>query len=128
MRPTRNYADPSPGDQLGREDGNLRAAIRFALVVSLAGFAFLVIAALWVSTCGAAADIDTVACGRPQRTLLGLGAPVILLVGGVWAFARTYRIWRDEGTWWGWQGAGWFLMTLMMVSLTMGFPPISGMA
>jgi hypothetical protein len=35
---------------------------------------------------------------------------------------RTYRVWRDHGTWWAWQGAGWFLMILMFVTLTMGAP------
>ena len=114
------------GDHLGREDNTVRAAIRWAVLFAVAGFGFLVVAALWVSTCGAGVDLDTVACGRPERTLLGLGAPVILLIGGVGAFVRTYRVWRAEGTWWGWQGAGWFLMTLMLMTLTMGFPVLAG--
>jgi hypothetical protein len=42
-----------------------------------------------------------------------------------WAFVRTYREWRNESTWWGWQGAGWFLLTLMMLTLTMGFPTLA---
>jgi len=44
------------------------------------------------------------------------------------AFVRTYRVWRDEGTWWGWHGAGWFLLTLMLVTLAMSVPHISGPA
>ncbi len=112
-------------DQLGRQDREVRAAVRFAALAALAGVGFLVLAALWVSTCsGPAADIDTAACGVPQRTILGLGAPVVLLASALWAFARTYRVWRAEGTWWGWQGAGWFLMTVMLLTLTMGFPPM----
>lgn len=51
---------------------------------------------------------------------------MILLGAGLWAFLRTYRVWRDEGTWWGWQGAGWFLLTLMAVTLSMGLGPIAG--
>jgi len=69
-----------------------------------------------------------VACGAPQRTALALGAPLILLAGGCWAFLRTYRVWRDRGVWWAWQGAGWFLLMLMLVGLTMGVPPIAGPA
>jgi len=113
------------GDRLGQEDHEVRTAIRFALVAAVVGVAFLVVAALWVSTCGPA-GIDTAACGVPQRTVLGLGAPAILLGAALWAFVRTYRVWREEGTWWGWQGAGWFLMTLMMFTLTMGFPVLAG--
>jgi hypothetical protein len=114
------------GDQLGRETREVRAAIRFAVVAALAGVGFVIVAALWVSTCGASAGIDTVACGVPQRTLLGLGGPAILLSSAIWAFFRTYRVWRDGGVWWGWQGAGWFLLTLMLLTLTMSFPLLAG--
>jgi hypothetical protein len=110
------------GDHLGRDDNEVHAAARFAGLSGLAGVAFLIVAALWDSTCKGAMSIDTVACGAPQLTILALGAPVILLGTGIWAFLRTYRVWRDNGTWWGWQGAGWFLMILMFVTLTMSAP------
>ena len=112
----------STGDRLGREDNEVRAAVRFAVLAAVAGVAFLIVAALWDSTCKGSMSVDTVACGAPQRTILALGAPLILLGAGIWAFVRTYRVWRDHGTWWGWQGAGWFLMILMFVTLTMGAP------
>jgi hypothetical protein len=115
-----------PNDHLGQEDDEVRGAIRFAVVAAVAGIGFLVLAAFWVSSCGVAADLDTVACGRPVRTALGLGGPVILFGSGVWAFLRTYRLWRVGGTWWGWQGAGWFLMMVMLLALTLGFIPIGG--
>ena len=55
--------------------------------------------------------------------LSALGTPIVLLVGGIAAFIKTYRVWRAGGTWPIWQGAGWFLLTLMLVSLS-----IPGMA
>lgn len=115
-----------PPEHLGREGETTRAAIRWAAWWSVAGVAFLVVAALWVSSCGAGADQDTVACGRVELTMLGLGAPMILLIGGIVAFVRTYRVWRAGGTWWGWQGAGWFLFTVMMLTLMMGLPALAG--
>jgi hypothetical protein len=118
----------SGGDRLGREDREVHAAIRFAVLAAVAGLAFVVVAAVWASTCTGAMAIDTVACGAPQRTILAFGAPVILLAAGCWAFVRTYRIWRDCGTWWAWQGAGWFLLMLMLLTLTMGAPIIAGPA
>lgn len=118
----------SGGDRLGQEDRDVQSAVRFAVLAGVAGVAFLLVAALWVSTCSGVMAVDTVACGAPQRTLLAFGAPVILLASGVWAFLRTYRIWRDHGTWWAWQGAGWFLLMLMLLTLTMGAPPIAGPA
>jgi hypothetical protein len=117
----------SRGDRLGQEDGEVRAAIRFAALAALAAIGFVVMAALWVSTCPTT-GVDTAACGAPQRTLLAIGGPLILLAGGLWAFVRTYRVWRSEGTWWGWHGAGWFLFTLMIVTVSMGVPAIAGPA
>jgi hypothetical protein len=112
----------SAGDRLGHADNEVRHAVRFAVLAALAGVGFLVVAALWDSTCTGAMSVDTAACGAPQLTILAFGGPVILLVGGVWAFVRTYRVWRDRGTWWAWQGTGWLLMVLMFVTLTMGAP------
>jgi hypothetical protein len=116
----------SGGDRLGHEDNEVQAAIRFAVLAALAGLTFLIVAALWASTCRGGTAIDTVACGAPQLTILAFGAPVILFAAGCRAFVRTYRIWQNRGTWWGWQGAGWFLLMLMLVTLTMGVPPIAG--
>ncbi|CPR11987.1 transmembrane protein [Mycobacterium bohemicum DSM 44277] len=117
----------SPGDHLGREDREVHAAVRFAVLAAAAGLGFLILAALWVSTCPGT-SVDTAACGAPQRALLALGSPVILFVAGLWAFLRTYRVWKAEGTWWGWQGAGWFLLTLMVLTVSMGVAPIAGPA
>ena len=116
----------SPND-VQRDDANVRAALRFALVVALLAVGYLVTAALWVSTCDGA-TADTAACGVPQRTLLAVGAPVILLVGGLRSFVRTYQTWRSHKNWWAWQGAGWFLFTLMLVVLTMSMPALAGPA
>jgi hypothetical protein len=115
----------SQGDRLGQEDGEVRAAIRFAVAAALAAVGFLVLAALWVSTCPGT-GVDTVACGTPQRTMLALGGPLILLAGGLWAFLRTYLVWKANGIWWGWHGAGWFLLTAMVVMVAMGVAPIAG--
>jgi hypothetical protein len=110
-----------------QDDANVRDAVRFGAVVAAVGIAFLITAIIWVSTCSGA-TADTAACGVPQRTLLAFGAPVILLIGGLRAFFRTYQTWRRRETWWVWQGVGWFLLTLMMLALTMSMPPLAGPA
>lgn len=43
--------------------------------------------------------------------------PAILFAGGVGAFVKTYKVWKAEGAWPAWQGAGWFLLTFMLVTL-----------
>jgi hypothetical protein len=118
----------SPHD-LRRDDADVREgirdAVRFSVGVAVAAAVFLGVAAVWVSTCGGS-TADTVACGSPQRMLLALGAPVMLLLGGLRAFVRTYQAWRQDGTWWPWQGAGWFLLTAMLFVLTTSMPAIAG--
>ncbi len=115
----------SHGDHLGQEDREVHAAIRFAALAAVAGLGFLILAALWVSTCPGT-SVDTVACGAPQRTMLAIGSPLILFAAGLWAFFRTYRVWKAEGTWWGWHGAGWFLLTLTVLTVSLGVAPIAG--
>ena len=114
-------------ERVRQDDAGVRDAVRFGAVVAVIAVAFLITAAVWVSTCSGA-TADTVACGAPQRTLLAIGAPVILLIGGLRAFVRTYQTWRRRETWWAWQGVGWFLLTLMLLVLTMSLPPLAGSA
>ena len=91
----------------------VREVVRFSVGVAVAAAVFAAVAALWVSTCGGS-TFDTVACGAPQRTLLRLGAPIILLLGGLRAFVRT------------WHAAGWFLLTATLVVLATSMPAIAG--
>ncbi|KLO29805.1 membrane protein [Mycolicibacter heraklionensis] len=121
--PTPSRSAPG-GDRLGQEDREVRAAARFAGTIAAVALAFVVIAVLWVGSCDP--QSATAGCGRPYRAVLAAGGPVILAAGGLRAFMRTYRVWRARGTWWGWQGAGWFLMTLMLVVLLVSGVPIMG--
>lgn len=110
---------------LRRDDPETRSAIRFGLVAATLAVLFLIVAAVLARSCEGQL-VDSVACGRPQRLVLALGAPVILFGGGVHAFWRTYQTWRDRRSWWAWQGAGWFLMLLMLTVLTMSLPALAG--
>jgi hypothetical protein len=53
-----------------------------------------------------------------ESVVVASAVPVILFVGGVGAFVKTYREWKAEGAWPAWQGAGWFLLILMLVCLS----------
>ena len=80
----------------------LHSAVAYGVgVIVLAGMAF-----------AAYAVIDK------ESVVLASSVPAILFVGGIGAFVKTYLVWRDGGTWPIWQGAGWFLMTLMLVCLS----------
>ncbi|MCB0932512.1 MAG: hypothetical protein KDB71_11505 [Mycobacterium sp.] len=43
--------------------------------------------------------------------------PGILFVGAVGALLRAYQVWRAEGVWVIWQGAGWVLVILFLFCL-----------
>jgi len=76
-----------------------RAAVIYVVsVVALAGVAFAA-AVAW------------------HALIAGILVPVILFAGGVGALVQAYRVWKAEGVWPIWQGAGWFLLLLMLVCL-----------
>ena len=80
-----------------------RAAVKYVgVIIALAGAA-LVATAVWHSL------------------LAGILVPGILFIGGVGAFVRTYQVWKAEGVWPIWQGAGWFLLMLFLVCLSVPF-------
>lgn len=116
------------GEDLRHDDAQVRdgvlQAVRFSVVVAVAAVVFLVAAATWIGTCGGS-TFDVVACGAPQRTLLALGAPLILVAGALRAFARMFQARRQDGISWPWQGAGWFLMVAMLLVLVQGVPSIA---
>ena len=114
----------NPND-LRHGDATVAKAVRFSVLTAVFGVGFLIVASVWVSTCGGS-TADGVACGAPQRTLLALGSPAILFIGAVCAFVKTYQHWRTNQTWVAWQGAGWFLMCLMLIVLTMSLAPLIG--
>lgn len=78
-----------------------RAAVTYVVtVVAVAGVAFVLYAVL-----------------GNRSLIVAATVPTTLLIGGIGAFVKTYRVWRTRGTWVIWQGAGWFLMSLMVVCL-----------
>ncbi|OBB12306.1 hypothetical protein A5662_07800 [Mycobacteriaceae bacterium 1482268.1] len=85
-----------------RDPVTLRRAVEYGIgVIVAAGIAFAVFAIV---------DKGSV--------LLASLVPAILFLGGVGALVKAYRTWREGGTWPIWQGAGWFLLTLMLVCLS----------
>ncbi|KUI31208.1 hypothetical protein AU195_12425 [Mycobacterium sp. IS-1496] len=108
-----------------REIAGLRHVVRSTVAVALLAGAFLAVAAVWVSTCGGSVA-DALACGAPQRALLALGAPVILLVGAVRSFARAMQQRRRTENWWAWQASGFVLLTLMVLVAATGAPVLAG--
>ena len=80
----------------------LRQAVAYGVgVIAVAGIAFAVYAVV-----------------DKRSVILAATVPTILFLGGVGALVKTYRVWRDGGTWVIWQGAGWFLLTFMLVCLS----------
>jgi hypothetical protein len=53
-----------------------------------------------------------------ENVVIASLVPATLFAGGVGAFVKTYRVWKEEGAWPAWQGAGWFLLSLMLVCLS----------
>ena len=78
----------------------LRAAVRYVVfVIALAAAAFAA-AVAWHSLFAA------------------ILVPAIFFVGTMGAFIRTYQAWRTDDFWVIWQGAGWFLVVLFILCLS----------
>jgi hypothetical protein len=54
--------------------------------------------------------------GDPGRVGLAAATPAVLFLGALGAFVKTYLDWRANRTWPIWQGAGWFLLTVSILS------------
>ncbi len=102
----------------------LRNAVWFSVGVAVAAVVFMALASVWVGTCGGS-TFDTLACGAAQLTLLALGAPLILLGGGLWAFLRAHQVRRQHGISSPWHAAGWVLMAGMLLVLATSMPSIA---
>ena len=106
-----------------RDRATFAAAVKFVAVFVAVALAILLGSMAWMSGCKTGTGqgaLDN--CTALQRNTLAVGPAVVLFVGGAWAFVRTLRVWRARGGWWIWQGAGWFLLVLMLVVLAMTAP------
>ena len=77
-------------------------------------------AAIYIGAVVAVAGIVFAVYGLAARESVVVASlvPATLFAGGVGAFVKTYREWKLQGAWPAWQGAGWFLLTLMLVCLS----------
>jgi hypothetical protein len=55
----------------------------------------------------------------PDSSAWAAGVPALFLLGGLGAFVQTYRVWKRGAGWPVWQGAGWLLFVLMLVTLSL---------
>jgi hypothetical protein len=106
------------------DDARTGDAVRYGLAAVGIGAALLIAGAVWMSTC-AGATADDVACGVPQRTLLALAAPAVLLAAGLRAFVRAYQSSRRSENWRVWQRAALTLMAVTLLALTLALPMLA---
>ena len=74
-------------------------------------------AAVYVGSVIAVAAIAFTVTVVYRSLIAGIMVPAILFVGGIGAFVRTYQVWRSQGVWVIWQGAGWILLLLFLLCL-----------
>lgn len=108
------YSDPA---RRFRDKRTVQRAVWFSLAVVVLAAITLVAAVMWIRQCSISLDADKALCSRDGTPLIALVSPTVLLIGGVVAFVQTYRVWKRRESWWVWQGAGWFLLLLMVVNL-----------
>lgn len=111
-------------DDPRRDRATFAAAAKFVGIFVATALLVLFGAMAWLSGCKTGSGEGALdSCSALRRNTLAIGPAAVLFVGGVWAFVRTIQEWRAMRGWWIWQGAGWFLLVLMLVVLTMTVPP-----
>ncbi|MFE3290931.1 hypothetical protein [Rhodococcus sp. NPDC059234] len=98
----------------------IRRATRYTCAVIAVALVAMALAFAWGATNHDCPVDQARICSTTDRWVLAVAPAAILLLGGLGAFVRTYRVWRSGGTWPIWQGAGWVLMVLMLVYASMG--------
>lgn len=104
----------------GLTDAGVRDALRTGVGFAVAAFVFYVLASLWVGTC-TGSIADAAGCGAPQRTMLTLGAPGILLAGGLWSLSRGLRARREQFAWF---STGSVLLALAVITVVVSLPSL----
>lgn len=104
----------------GLDDAGVRDALRAGLWFAVTAFTFYFLASVWVSTC-TGSIADAAGCGAPQRAMLTLGAPGILLAGCLWSLMRGLRGRREPMAWF---GVGSALLVLMAFSVVISLPSL----
>ncbi|MFB7723382.1 hypothetical protein [Nocardia sp. NPDC056100] len=100
-----------------RHPRTFRRAARYVLIVLALAAVVGAGATVWAAARERCLDADTMLCDSASKLAVGLGPGLVLLFGGIGAFVLTLREWRAGGAWPIWQGAGWFLFTLMVAYL-----------
>lgn len=109
----------------GVSDPGVRDAIRTGAEISIAALVFLFFADMWNGTCtGSLAQ--AIGCAPSQQAALTLGAPAILLAGGIWSVTRGFRFRADHHSSVAWQAAGWTLLTLAVACAVLSLPSLPG--
>lgn len=94
-----------------------RAGLYAGAVVGVALLLMAITVAWAAANRDECADAQFLVCASPDRYVLVFGPTAILLLGGLGAFVRAYQVWRRGGTWPIWHGAGWALLTFMVIYL-----------
>ncbi|MRH92773.1 hypothetical protein GFY24_36050 [Nocardia sp. SYP-A9097] len=95
-----------------------RQAARYVVAVLVLTAIVAVLALVWAGARQECLNSDSMLCDTAARLVVGLGPGLVLLFGGIGAFVKTILEWRAARAWPIWQGAGWFLFTLMVIYLT----------
>jgi uncharacterized membrane protein YkgB len=102
------------------DPGMFRRAVTYTIGVVVVAALVLIAIQVWAARREACGGAAVTYCDTASRAAVLGGPGLVLLLGTVGAFVRTYRVWRRHRTWPIWQGAGWFLLVLTLAYLAIG--------
>lgn len=95
-----------------------RSALYTGVIIFLALLVTIVFAPLSATSGDSCTGGEVSNCMSVERYILIFVPSLLLLVGGVVAFVKSYSVWRGGGPWKVWHASGWVLFVMMMVFLS----------
>lgn len=96
----------------------LRHAVIYVVSVLVTAGVVTAAVLIWAAARGRCLNADGILCDTTARLAVGLGPGLVLLGGGLGALVLALRAWRAGRAWPIWQGAGWILLTIMVIYLS----------
>lgn len=109
-----SYGKTEPDRHVLVNSPGRRAALFAGVVVGTALLITVVFAAITADSPSCAGD-EIFSCMSVNQYILIFAPTLLLAIGGITAFVKTFSVWRSGGPWKVWHATGWVLFIMMIV-------------
>ena len=115
--PVDNGGENRPRTWPPRDYPGMHAILYAAAFILVAIAIRLILSAITTGPTAACEMGDGLGCMTTGQLISTFAPGVLLAIGGLGAFLKSYTVWRAHGPWNAWRASGWVLFVLMGVFL-----------